>query len=65
MGRLRGIGEGVGEHEGGWFENGMGRHLENDESSFFWIDPWLNGGPLRVGFGKLFDIFVDTYISVA
>jgi len=25
----------------------------------------LNRGPLRVGFGGLFDIFVDTYISVA
>jgi len=43
---LWGIGEVVGEHEGGWFENGMGHRLRNDENYLFWIDPWLDGGLL-------------------
>ena len=51
----------VGVQKEDWFEASMGRRLGNRESSFFYNNRWLEGGLLRVRFGRL-SIFMSILI---
>jgi len=57
--------DGVGVHEVGWFEANLGRHIGNGKRFSIWIDPWLDEGLLCDKFSRLFDLFVDSNITVA
>jgi len=43
----------------------LGCRLGNGESSSSWNDPWLEGGLLRDRFSRIFDLHVDSNITVA
>jgi len=56
---------GVGVHEVGWFKANLGHHVGNDENTSFWNDPQLDEGSSCIRFSCLFDLFVDSNITVA
>jgi hypothetical protein len=53
------------DHEGGWFEEHVTRTVGDGSDTLFWTDPWLDGIPLCVQFGRLYDLAETKQRTVA
>ena len=42
--------------DGGWLFDNISRKVGDETSTLFWSDPWLDGVPLKVRFGRLFEL---------
>lgn len=42
-----------------WFSDGVKKSVGNENNTLFWIDKWVDGGPLRERFGRLFSLSMD------
>ncbi|KAK2436694.1 hypothetical protein QL285_021667 [Trifolium repens] len=54
-----------GEHEGRWFQEHVTRRVGDGSDTFFWTDPWVDGIPLCVQFGRLYDLAETKQRTVA
>jgi hypothetical protein len=58
------IWEDVGQFDGGWLRDNISRKVRDMASTLFWIDPWLDGWPLKVSFRKLFELAENKLVLV-
>jgi len=56
--------EGEGGGVASWFYEGVLCEVDNGENTSFWCDPWLNGGVLRSRVSRLFDLCVDSSVTI-
>jgi hypothetical protein len=54
-----------GEREGRWFDEHVTRRVGDGSDTFFWTDPWVEGGPLSEQFGRLYDLAETKQRTVA
>jgi len=47
-----------------WFEDNVRRIVGGGGSTYFWLDNWVGGAPLRVQFPRLFDLTQDKGATV-
>ena len=59
-----GIRSGVGVGAENWFEDNVRRVVSEGSSTYFWLDNWVGGAPLRVQFPRLFDLIIDKEATV-
>jgi hypothetical protein len=59
------IRDGVDGPRGDWFGECVTRVVGDGTNTLFWTDPWLDGIPFSVRFGRLFDLAVTKPSSVA
>jgi hypothetical protein len=56
------------EREGGgvanWFYEGVSFEVGNGENTSFWCDPWLDGGVMGSRVSRLFDLCVDSSVTI-
>ncbi|GAU35008.1 hypothetical protein TSUD_103310 [Trifolium subterraneum] len=57
--------EGGGLGVGNWVDEMVVKAFGNGESTLFWFDSWLDGGPLCNRFRRIFYLYVDKNVSVA
>ncbi|KEH41147.1 hypothetical protein MTR_1g044185 [Medicago truncatula] len=50
--------DGVGSGVGNWFDDNTRRVVGNGRNTFFWIDNWLGGAPLKLQFSRLYELSV-------
>ena len=50
--------------DGSWFEDNVCRVVGGGGSTFFGLDNWVGGVPLRVRFPRLFDLEIDKLVTV-
>jgi hypothetical protein len=48
-----------------WFEENIRREVGDGRNTFFWKDPWIDGGMLCNLFRRLFDLSLDKEVKVA
>jgi len=56
-----GIRNGVGLGAGSWFQDNLRRVVGGGRDTYFWIDNWVGGVPLRVRFPRLFELADDRW----
>jgi len=56
---LSGIRCGVGVGVEGWFDDNVRRVVGGGRSTYFWLDNWMGGPPLKVQFPRLFELTQD------
>jgi hypothetical protein len=59
-----GIRGGVGFEVGSWFEDNVRRVVGGGADTYFWLDNWVGGVPLRVRFPRLFDLALNKGVTV-
>ena len=59
------IRDGVGEIDGGWFEERVSKALGDGTNTLFWLDRWVGGVPLCRRFARLFDLSTNKFCAVA
>jgi len=59
-----GIRIGVGLGMGNWFEDNVRRVVGGGNTTYFWLDNWVGGVPLRIQFPPLFDLAENKGASV-
>jgi hypothetical protein len=59
------IRDGVGEIDGGWFEDRVSKVLGDGTSTLFWQDRWVGDVPLCRRFARLFDLSTNKFSTVA
>jgi len=47
-----------------WFYEGVSCEVDIGENTSFWCDSWLDGGVLRSSFSRLFDLSVDSSVTI-
>jgi len=61
---MHGIRAGAAEGVGSWFEDNVRRDVGGGSGTYFWMDNWVGGVPLRVKFPRIFDLAVDRWVNV-
>jgi len=61
---LSDIHSGVGVGVESWFKENVRRVMGDGSSTYFWLDNWVGGAPLRVQFPRLFDLIQDKGATV-
>jgi len=61
---LSGIRGGVGMGVDSWFDDNVRRVVGGGRSTYFWLDNWVGGTPLKLQFPRLFDLILDKWTSV-
>jgi len=56
---VSGIRSGVGVEEANLFEDNIHRVVCEGRNTYFWLDNWVGGAPLRVQFPRFFDLVID------
>jgi len=59
------IRDGLGDVGGVWFRDNIVCKVGNRENTLFWSEHWVGSLPLCVQFGRLFDLAVNKFISIA
>jgi len=59
------IKDGVGEIDGGWFEERASKVIGDGTNTFFWLDRWAGDVPLCWRFARLFDLTTNEFSIVA
>lgn len=53
---IRNIREEVGQVDGGWLRDNISRKVGDGNSTLFWVDPWLDGMPLKDCFQRFYEL---------
>jgi len=61
---MGGVREGIGSGVGNWFDDNVERVVGDGKNTFFWTDKWLDGGPLKFQFSRLYSLSVHKECTV-
>lgn len=52
-------------YNAGWFNDMVVKEVGTGSNSYFWFDPWLEGGPLHARFARLLSLSLDNLATVS
>jgi len=53
---MKNIRESVGQVDVEWLRDNISQKVDDKTSTLFWLDPWLDGMPLKDIFGRLYEL---------